>query len=197
MKKFILCAVLLVSFASWASAQAPVPFSVYGGGLLSIPNSPSDFKDSYKNGYHLMGGIGMKTLPMTQLVGKVEYHHFGADYAPSSGLADGGENILLFGADLRFAVGAPAAPFKPFIFAGGGLANVRYSPFTGTDPLATAVANAALPGDQSKFYYNIGGGLEFKFAPMVNLFVQARYVSVSTDYQKTSFIPITVGLRIF
>ena len=197
MKKMILCVAALMALSPFASAQSGVPFSLYGGGLLSIPNSPDGFKDSYKNGYHLMLGIGLKTMPMMQLVGKAEYHRFGANYSGMSGLADGGENIALYGVDLRFSPGAPAIPFRPFVFGGGGLASVRYNQFTGSDPLATAVANAGLPTDESKFFYNFGGGLEVKFAPMVSLFAQVRYVNVSTEGQKTSFIPITVGLKIF
>lgn len=196
MKKLMLLIGAVALLATAASAQAPVPFSIYAGGLVSIPNSPSEFKAAYKDGYHGTLGLGIKTMPMTQLVAKVEYHKFAYDQA-SSGLSGGAQNVWLFGADLRFAMGAPAAPFKPFIFAGGGLSKIMFGEFTGTDPLATAVMNSSLPTDQSKFYYNLGAGLEFKFAPMINLFAQARYVSISTDNQKTSFVPITVGLKIF
>ncbi len=197
MKKLVLVIGSLVVLAAAAAAQAPVPFSIYAGGLVSIPNGPSEFKDAYKNGYHGSLGLGLKTMPMTQLVAKVEYHKFAYDQANNAGLTGGAQNVWLFGADLRFAMGAPVAPFKPFIFAGGGLAKITFGEFNGPDLLSTAVLNSSLPNDQSKFYYNLGAGLEFKFAPMIDLFAQARYVSISTDNQKTSFIPITVGLKIF
>jgi len=62
-----------------AGAQVPVPFSIYGGGLLSFPNAPTEFKDAYKNGFHGMLGLGYKVAPIAQVVGKAEYHRFGFD----------------------------------------------------------------------------------------------------------------------
>ena len=197
MKKLLFLIGAVALLATAVSAQAPVPFSIYAGGLVSIPNSPSEFKDAYKDGYHGLLGLGLKTMPMTQLVAKIEYHKFAYDQPSGSTMSGGAQNIWLFGADLRIAMGAPALPFKPYILAGGGLAKITYGEFTGTDQLATAVANSSLASDQNKFYYNLGAGLEFKCAPMIDLFAQARYVSISTDNTKTSFIPITVGFKIF
>jgi opacity protein-like surface antigen len=197
MKKMLLGLALIGLLGGAVQAQAPVPFSVYAGGLISIPNSPSEFKDAYKNGFHGMVGLGMKVAPMTQFVGKVEVHKFSYDLSSFSGVQNGAQSVWLFGGDLRIAPGAPAAPFRPFVLVGAGLAKVTYGEFIGTDPLATAFLNAQNPGNQNKLYYNFGAGLEFKFAPMMNFFVQGRYVSIKTDGGSSSFIPITMGLKIF
>lgn len=196
MKKPLLTAVCVIAFAFGVSAQVPTPFSLYAGGALSLPNAPDDFKNSFKTGYHGLVGLGYKMGPGFQLVGKAEYHKFAFDFAGLSGVDGGDSRVWMFGSDGRLALGLPAAPIKPFVFAGIGIANIKQSEFGGNQFLATEL-NEALPDTQNKVYYNIGGGVELKFGPSLNLFVQGRYVSVATEGDKTTFVPITVGLKFF
>lgn len=197
MKKNVLLAMLVLAMAATVGAQVPVPFSIYGGGLVSIPNAPTEFKDAYKNGFHGMIGLGYKAAPIAQIVGKAEYHHFGYDLTNVSGLTDGAQSVWMYGADLRLGLNLPAFPIKPYLLAGGGLAHVSFTPFAGTNlSLATAL-NDVLPEAQNKIYYNIGGGLDFKLAPMFGFFAQVRYVRISTDGDPTSYVPLTLGLKLF
>ena len=83
MKKVLLIAFVLTVFALGAHATAPVPFSIYAGGAVSVPSSPDGFKDGFNTGYHGMIGAGYKALPLLQIVGKVEYHNFGFDWTVS------------------------------------------------------------------------------------------------------------------
>ncbi|TET93850.1 MAG: hypothetical protein E3J26_05600, partial [Candidatus Zixiibacteriota bacterium] len=168
MKKPLLTAVCVIAFAFGVSAQVPAPFSLYAGGALSLPNAPDDFKDSFKTGYHGLVGLGYKMGPGFQLVGKAEYHKFAFDFAGLSGV-DGGDNKMwMFGGDGRLAFGLPAAPIKPFVFGGVGLASIKYDDIGGNLTLATEL-NDALPDAQNKVYYNIGAGVELKFGPSFNL----------------------------
>ncbi|MCK4856721.1 MAG: porin family protein, partial [candidate division Zixibacteria bacterium] len=194
MKKPLLTAVCVIAFAFGVSAQVPTPFSLYAGGALSLPNAPDDFKDSFKTGYHGLVGLGYKMGPGFQLVGKAEYHKFAFDFAGLSGVDGGDSKMWMFGGDGRLAFDLPAAPIKPFAFVGIGIANIKQSEFGGNVTLATAL-NDALPDTQNKVYYNIGAGVELKAGPSFNLFVQGRYVSIATEGNSTSFIPITVGLK--
>ncbi len=196
MKKPLLTAVCVIAFTFGVSAQVPAPFSLYAGGALSLPNAPDYFKDSFKTGYHGLVGVGYKLGPGFQVVGKAEYHKFAFDFTGLSGV-DGGDNkVWMFGGDGRLAFDLPAAPIKPFAFVGVGIANIKRSDFDGNVTLATEL-NDALPDTQNKVYYNIGAGVELKFGPSFNLFVQGRYVSIATEGNITSFIPITVGLKFF
>ncbi len=197
MKKLFLTAVLTLACVAVASAQVPVPISLYAGGLMSFPNSPDQFKDSYKNGFHGMIGIGYKAMPVAQVVGKAEYHRFGYDFAQIDGVSNGAQSVWLYGADLRVGLNLPASPIKPYILGGGGVAHVSFSQFEGTNLSLTTALNDALPAAQNKFYFNFGGGFEFKLAPMTSLFAQVRYVSIATDVEKTSFVPLTLGLKFF
>ena len=196
MKKLLLTLGILVLFALSASAQIPTPFSFYAGGALSVPSSPEGFSDGWKTGYHGMAGVGYKMSPKFQLVGKLEYHNFSADVSNYPDLDGGNAKIMMYGVDGRFSLGLPMTPIKPFFFGGGGIAHVEWDEFTGTN-LITSTLNSYLPEAENKFYYNAGAGVEFAFGPTMNFFVQGRYVSVATEGEKMSYIPITLGLKFF
>jgi opacity protein-like surface antigen len=201
MKKLLLALIILVAFAATTSAQVPTPFSLYAGGLISLPQSPSSFKDAYKNGWHGMAGFGWKLAPKFQAVAKIELHSFGVDYEAQNlattypNLVGGTNRMLMFGLDGRFSLGVPVAPIKPFILGGGGMAHVSQTEFAG-DPLATSL-NSLMPSAQNKMYWNIGAGFELKGTPLMGLFAQIRYVSVQTEGEASSFIPITLGFKFF
>ncbi len=185
MKKIALLTAMLVVIAASAFAQVPSkPFSIYVGGGLSFPVSPdSTFKTLYKTGYHGLVGLGFGTMPIMQFVAKAELHSFSAD---ASDL--GNFTVLMFGADVRFAFGVPAAPIKPFVLGGGGLAHVKVGEST--------IGSITIPSaSENKFYYNIGGGVEFNAGSTLKLFVQARYVGFKADEENYAFIPVSVGLK--
>lgn len=201
MKRILMALVILLASASVASAQVPSPFSLYAGGLVSMPQGPSSFKDGYRNGWHGTLGLGWKFMPNFQAVAKAEVHSFGFDYE-GSGLAtsnpnlSGGSNrVMMFGLDGRFSLGVPAAPVKPFALAGFGMAKVEQTEFSG-DALATSM-NASSFDPQTKGYWNIGAGFELKGSPLFGFFAQVRYVSIATDGEAEKFVPITLGLKFF
>lgn len=199
MKKVLLTLLVFLAFAFSAHAQAPTPFSAYVGGLVSMPNTPSSFSDTWKTGWHATGGLGYKMAPNFQLVGKLEYHTFGFDFGDVDGFSGGNINLLTFGADGRYAFSMPAAPVAPFIFGGAGMANVSFGDMEGSTLATSTFAdyNTTKPESQTKLYYNIGAGAEMKVGPTMKLFVQGRYVNVATDGESIGFIPITLGLRFF
>ncbi len=185
MKKIVLLTAMIVLIAAGAFAQVPSkPFSLYVGGGMNMPTSPDGtFKSAYKTGYHGMAAIGLGSMPMMQFVGKAEYFSFASD---ASGLGD--FTSMLFGADVRFSLGVPAAPAKPFLFGGGGLAHSKVG--------ETTVGSLTFPSaSDNNFYYNIGGGLEFNAGPSLKLFVQTTYVAIHSNGDNLSFVPITVGLK--
>lgn len=191
-----LLAILLAFGAMSASAQTPSPVSIYAGGLMSFPSAPDNFSSSFENGWHAYVGVGMKAMPMLQLVGKAELHTFGQDF-DELGLEDldgGSARIWMFGADGRFSINVPSFPIKPFLLAGGGFARVSQNEYEGT--LATAY-NETRPAAETDFYYNFGGGVNLASTPAFSLFAMARYVSIQTEGDPTTYIPITIGLKFF
>ena len=118
LKRCVFAIILITAMAAVTQAQAPqMPFSIYAGGLLSVPSSPDQFKDTYKNGWHGFVGLGFKLLPAVQAVGKVEYHSLPYDFhgvGPDiEGIepSGGSMRIGLYGVDL---VATPNIPVLPF-----------------------------------------------------------------------------------
>lgn len=192
MKKLLLVSALVLVFAAVGSAQVSKPYNIYAGGGIGMPMSPDGFKDFHKMGLHGTGGFGLN-LPAVQgfqILGLAEYHSFSYDW-DEAGMPDasgGTLGALMFSANGKMGFGVPAAPIKPFVMGGLGIANL-------------SISDEEIPGEpaysyesESKFYINLGGGAEFKVGPSLGIFVMARYVSVFTEGESTAFIPITAGI---
>ncbi len=203
MKKLWWLIAILLTFTVAASAQTPVPFTLYASGAFSLPNSPDGFKDNFKTGYHGSLGLGIKMMPNFQIIGKAELHSFKFDFdnselfAGMDGYSGGTNNMWMFGADGRFSFNLPAAPISPFVLAGAGVASIKQTEFDGPASLALSALNSYLDETQTKFYWNVGGGFDLKSGPLFSLFVQARYVSIATEGEASSFVPISLGIRLF
>ena len=195
MKKIILIIATMLLFSLSAMAQVPSkPFSIYGNLGVSLPQSPDGFKDLYKMGLHANAGVGFAVAPTMQLVGKVGIHRFGVDKdAMGDGDLDGGTfTAITYGVDLRASLGVPMAPIKPFGFGGIGMASLKVGEITSN------VINASPSISESKFYFNFGGGIEFKSGPLMSFFVQASYIGISVDDtfdERIVMIPISLGIK--
>ncbi len=185
MKKIaILLAVLVFGVVGSASAQVPVkPFTIYGAAGLSSPTSPDGFKDGYNMGYHADAQLGFNAFPKTEFLLNLGYHTFGADFGDLTGYDGGTMSFILAGGDLKLNLGVPLAPVKPFVFAGAGLAVLSMSDLT--TPLGTGSFESI-----NKFYFEIGGGVEF-----TQFFVRVKYVSVATEGDSFALIPLSIGMK--
>jgi opacity protein-like surface antigen len=201
MKKYVFVMVALFAFASVASAQVPNPISLHFGGAISIPNSPDAFADAYKTGYHGWAGVGYKVMPNLQIVGKIEFHTFKLDVDSDplllgTDISGGKNNMWMFGVDGRYSFAMPTSPLKPFVLGGLGFARMSMTDLEGSNPLIASF-NEFKPEAQTDVYFNVGAGVELKTAPMWNMFLQVRYVSVATEGSSSSFIPVSLGVKFF
>ena len=194
MKKIILTTALLLVFSVSAMAQVPSkPFSIYINGGVSLPQSPDGFKDAYKMGFHGNAGLGFSVMPTMQLVGKLGYHYFGPDKSEMGDTdLDGGTfTVITYGVDLRISLGAPLVPIKPFGFGGIGMASMKVGDIT------SSVLDTSPEISETKYYFNFGGGIEFKSGPLMS-FIQASYTGISVDDISTErivMIPISLGIK--
>ena len=199
MKKALITVAALLLMSAGVSAQVENPISLYVGGAISIPNSPEEFSEAYNTGFHGSVGLGLAVMPSLQVVGKVEYHRFGLDVTQDMedmGVTGGHNNMWMYGADARHSFGLPAAPIKPFLLGGVGFARISASDLEGTGDLVAGL-NELNPDAETNLYLNLGGGVELKTGPMFSFFGQVRYVTVDTDGESSSFIPVTLGLKFF
>jgi opacity protein-like surface antigen len=189
MKKLLLAAAVLLGLAAFAAAQDVKPVDIYVGGGVSIPNAPDRFKDGMKMGFHGMGGIEAKASTGFSLLFLADYNRFSPDV---EGI-DGGEvSVLTFTLNAKLGLGVPAAPIKPYIFGGIGLANTSASDFSGTVP---DDVNVVTMESKTNACFNVGGGLQFKAGPAAAIFIQARYMIIATEGDATKYFPITVGFK--
>lgn len=106
-------------------------------------------------------------------------------YSQTSHKAGVSGNSKIIGgmADVVYAFGKTAASMRPYLLGGVGFYNVK---FTGTGPSVS----------ESKIGFGGGGGVAFKLGTGGSrVFVEAKYVSVSTSGSSTTFLPVRAGIR--
>jgi opacity protein-like surface antigen len=98
------------------------------------------------------------------------------------------EKTKLLGAnvDVIYPPGS-ASRVQPYVLGGMGAYHVTISVTSG----GSTTDNSA-----TRFAWNLGGGMRYRMRG-VTLFLEARYVDVAavTGFPKTTFLPITVGIR--
>ncbi len=210
MKKIALAVAVLLALAMASSAQAGSPIKLYAGGGFTVPNAPAGFKTNYKTGYHGMIGVSLSALPILETIGKVELHKFCSDIGDVTG---GDIEITMYGVDGKLAVGIPGFPLKPYAFVGIGLAQVkqpdRFELPPGVEAVVESLTENLAVEDQTKFYYNIGVGVEYPLIRLVKLFAHARVISIGTSQaieagsdvepifdDSMGFWAVTVGVKV-
>jgi opacity protein-like surface antigen len=99
------------------------------------------------------------------------------------------EQVKLLGGNVDLTYALPsAARVRPYLLGGLGMYHITISVTSGgtsTDETATKVA------------WNLGGGVTYRLAS-VAVFLEARYVSVAAaaTFPRTTFLPITAGVRV-
>lgn len=201
MKRIVLTFITLMFVLTVTNIEASTqPFNLYAGAGMTFGSAPDEFRDFHNEGYHIFGGLGLNLMPLIQFVGKVEYHSFSKDFdmfLPSVADIDGGtRRVLMFGVDARLGVNVPTAPVTPYLFGGIGLARSTETDYqTMLEDLTDDELAILGYENQTDLYFNIGGGIEFKFLEILNMFVQGKYTVIKQDGDNLSFIPISVGLK--
>ena len=179
MKRFALALVatglLTAALAAPAAAQAR-GYVGFGGGL-SVPTG--NFADAYKTGWlgQVIAGI---TGANGMLGGRIDgmYVKHSVD-----GVSDASRKLLGANGDVVLSLGSTAAKLRPYLLGGIGFFNVK-----------SKVGSVEGPGD-TKFAFNLGGGLTVKAGSRMAVFLEGRYISIQTEGSSTGFIPISIGLR--
>ncbi|HUF34933.1 MAG TPA: outer membrane beta-barrel protein [Gemmatimonadales bacterium] len=162
-------------------------FSLGGGVGLPL----GDFDDVSKLGWH--GLAGLSFVPSNSPVGiqiDGQYHQYNLD---EDVVVGGGDlkNRLIFGtanAVYKFS-SAEGTRFRPYLIGGGGVYNLKT---TGDDDVGGVIDT---DNSTTKFGINAGAGFDFK-AGSAGLFIEGRFHNVFTEGSNTTFIPITLGIRL-
>ncbi|HEY3171934.1 MAG TPA: outer membrane beta-barrel protein [Thermoanaerobaculia bacterium] len=179
MKRFRVALLLLLFFlfaAPRARAQGTsgLHFGVEGG--ISYPQG--DTKDSFDNGWN--GGALLVWNPPVIPVGlRVDgsYHKLDAGTATSG-------NAEVLAGTANVVVGFRAILLKPYFLAGVGAYRLDFSEASGP---------SVFRGKSNETGWNAGAGVSISLRK-IDLIVEARYHSVSTQRDRFKFVPISVGL---
>ena len=163
----------LVGLPGSANAQAR-GYVLLGAGL-AIP--VGDFHDAgAKTGWlgQIAGGI---TAPGGILGGRVN------GTFSRNGFSDSDEHFRIIGAMGDIVVSPKmTGSIAPYVLGGVGFQNGKAT--------STGVTEAGV----TKFAWNAGGGIGFR-AGSIGVFVEGRFLSISTPGAKTNLIPISAGIR--
>lgn len=174
-------ALILLLVAGSATAQVSSPIKIYAGLGLSGPQGPDAFSDNYKKGFHAMAGAGLSVFPKIEAVPKIQYLSFGEDLDEFSG---GKIKAALFGIDGKATFSVPTFPIAPYAIAGIGLAKLSQGDIQSD---IQELSQEMSIEDQTKFYWNAGLGVQWKFMLAVSLFAQVHWTYIKTNEEASGF----------
>lgn len=175
LSRLVLPALLLCSVAGVAMAQTTTSSARFGG-RVGVSAPIGDLGDIADLGIH--GGVHLDVPFPSSSAGLRLEGDFGR-YS-GKGLVD---NVTLGGflASARFQLQDRSA-LRPYLLGGIGMYRVKTNLVTGGSGSASDIAFA------------VGGGYDFR-AGNLDMFTEARYVTIRGDNTSTDFIPIALGIR--
>lgn len=189
-----------------------------------LPSSPMTFANYWTAQYG--GGLraGFPLSESVSLIGSLEYYSFtmnetgvkdgfNTDYVRDIWIFDrvtmspsaDQSSVLALSANLRVAPSPRSGLLSPYFIAGLGVMRVSMSeismPVTSvltinTNTIDMTAQNRIVGGDQTAVLLQSGLGVNFKISDSFNAFVEARYAIGFTEGHSTSYIPLSVGMKV-
>jgi hypothetical protein len=198
-------------FLAWpAAAQNTSRFNFHIGGGFTEPVRYSDGR--LDTGFNLTGGAGLNLTPHLGVMGELGFNHLGVSSTILNAVGTPGGAARIYSLTLN-----PIVRFNPrgryhFYLVGGGGYYRRTVDFTAPttttvtafDPFLGLFYPAAVPSTailssytQNKGGWNIGGGVSVRVKGDSNtrFFAESRYHYMYTAPYRTTYLPVTFGLR--
>lgn len=215
MRKLVAAALALSAVS--LSAHADSKTSIRAGAGLASPAS-GDFKDAFKSGPNLSLAIGHDMGSYLSVLGEVEYSTFAIDQSKIDDALDSvlgsdaaifaqlGGRLRIDGGDTSFLSGSVAvkgmvlgnaSSISPYVIGAGGVSHRRTGEATITVTILGFSETDTLPSDsETVAAVSFGGGLDFKVADTLGLFVEGRYHIAFTEEQSTKYTTVRAGLSL-
>lgn len=190
----------LTAFAVTTLTLGAVPLAAQGLGLgasigTTVPNG--SFGDQTKTGLVVNGIIELRLPSIVGLRGELFYsrsdienpiiRRVGDAVLPSNSNVSGDVNMI--GGIGNVVVNIGTAAVHPYLIGGVGVYRRRVA----QDASGTLDEFKHLTDSENTVGYNGGAGLVLSLVGL-HAFVEARYHSVNTSPDRTTFIPVTIGL---
>lgn len=166
---FLLVALLAVP----ATSKAQSGYWWVGAGAM-VPTG--DAADVVSTGWMGTAGLGLDISSVKGLSVQGEFLY--GSNSVKSGIGTGNLTQTGFIANVEYAF-SPDAEWNPYVYAGYGIVSSKASAGGSSD------SNGA---------FNAAAGLSYKYSPKLNIWGEARYMSISTTGTSTNLIPITIGI---
>jgi opacity protein-like surface antigen len=178
MKRIVLAVFVVACLAGVGSLSAQEGIRVGVGGGVLMPMG--DYKTADKLGW-LAGADVTYWLTSTPIGIRGDFQY--SQTSHKSGVP-GNSKIIGGMAEIVYAFGAQADQIRPYILGGIGYYNVKVS-ITGFGDFS-----------ESKVGFGGGAGVAFKVGTgSTRVFVEGKFVNVSTSGSSTTFLPIRAGFR--
>ncbi|HVE64962.1 MAG TPA: outer membrane beta-barrel protein [Thermoanaerobaculia bacterium] len=173
-----LAALFLFFVAAEAGAQGTTGFhwGLFGGGTLP----QGDAEDAFDTGWH-GGGLLVFNVPVIPVGLRVDAAYHKLD--PLDSVVSPGDAEIL-AATANLTVGFRLLVLKPYVVGGVGYYRLDFSDES---------FPSAFTGTNNETGWNAGAGVSISLRK-IDIFIEARYHSVSTDEESFKFVPVSVGL---
>jgi len=223
MKRSIVLTVLLLLTISTGYSQLNDGVEVALSSGYVLPSSPMTFSNYWTMQYG--GGLsaGISLSPTMTLIGSFEHYQFKLNESGINDGFDTNymrdiwifnrvsmnpsadpSTITSISANLRFSPSGLSGPLAPYFV--GGLGVMRFSlseismPTTsvltaGGSEIAMTAQQSVTGGDQTALFFQYGLGFDIRLTGSFDVFIEARYANGLNSGLRTSYIPITGGIK--
>ena len=184
MKRVVLAVFAVACLAGMGSLSAQrVRYGLGGGVVMPM----GDYKTLDKLGW-LAGADVTYWLASAPIGIRGDFQYSQTSHKDVVGVAvDGNSKVIGGMAEIVYAFGEQAAQIRPYILGGVGYFNVK---------VTATVQGLTIAASESKVGFGGGAGLAFKMGTgNTRIFVEGKFVNVSTTGGSTTFLPIRVGVR--
>jgi hypothetical protein len=179
--------------------------TLYALGGVARPIEPDEFRAAWKNSISFAGGFGYRTGPWLEIGAAISIDRFKANgdrpgyvLLPNEDLTDatvlGGETSLLyFNGEARIYLPLSLSRMSVWALGGAGLFRQTFQEMTISqgDGLVDEVF---LFDGENALGVSGGGGVGFRISPELWATVEATYIVGFTSDERTSYLPLRVGL---
>jgi len=170
----------LAAMTSTASAQdsemarSGVQFGIMGG----VAFATGDGSESLGSGYNIAGVVGFNPA-MFPFGMRLDVAYTSLPFDTDDLGLEG--DVKVIGAWLNAILKFPATSISPYVVAAPGFANIK------------ADVENVDSDSETKFAAQFGGGVMLNLSGIATN-LEAKYVTIITDDQRSSYIPVTVGI---
>jgi|GEM_PF-851711 len=207
---FVSCTLVLLASTAIGQQTEEKKMNIFAGGGISIPVGPEVFKDYWKLGSSIGGGVGYSFMPWMSLYATVDYSNFPFNeqgfldtYAadPLIKLLGGqikveGGSTSILAATLTEKFSLVGQTVSPYVLVGAGFYHISLSDVTVTVSMQAPFGGTETENGKSESAAGLIGGLgsDVQVSEGIDAFIQGLCVIGLTKGGSTTCVPVRAGV---